>query len=104
MDEVFKALADEVRRGLLDRLFAQDGQTLTDLCQGETISRQGVSKHLALLEQAGLVVTVRTGREKRHYLNPVPVQEIADRWIGKYARRRTSAIAALRRALEEQQP
>ena len=101
MDAVFKALADGVRRRLLDRLFRDDGLTLAELCEGEAISRQGVSKHLGVLEAANLVVTVWTGREKRHYLNPVPVQDIADRWIGKYARRRASAITALRRALEE---
>ena len=101
MDLVFKALADSVRRRLLDRLFSDDGLTLAELCEGESISRQGVSKHLALLEEANLVVTVWTGREKRHYLNPIPVQDIANRWIGKYARRRASAIAALREALED---
>jgi len=102
MEKVFRALADRHRRGLLDRLFEEDGQTVGDLCAGQTITRQAVSKHLHILESAGLVVTFWVGREKRHYLNPVPIQEIGDRWIAKYARRRLRAVSALRNALEEE--
>lgn len=102
MEKVFRALADRHRRGLLDRLFEEDGQTLGDLCAGEAITRQAVSKHLHVLESAGLVVTLWVGREKRHYLNPVPIQEIGDRWIAKYARRRLRTVSALRNALEEE--
>jgi DNA-binding transcriptional ArsR family regulator len=86
MDKVFKALADASRRKLLDRLYAENGQTLNELCQRLDMTRQAVSKHLALLEDANLVATVRRGREKLHYLNPVPINEIAERWIGKYER------------------
>lgn len=100
MDAVFKALADASRRELLDRLFADNGQTLTQLCERLDMSRQAVSKHLAVLEAANLVVTVRRGREKLHYLNPVPIHEIADRWIGKYERGRLRALADLKRRLE----
>lgn len=102
MEQVFRALADRHRRRLLDRLFTQDGLSLAELCEGESITRQAVSKHLGILEDAGLVVTVRVGREKRHYLNPVPIQEIGDRWIAKYARRRLRAVSALKHALEEE--
>ena len=101
MDEVFKALADSSRRLLMDRLFKIDGQTLGQLCDGLDMSRQAVSKHLGILEQAGLVITHREGREKYHYLNPVPLQEITERWIAKYERRRVSAVTALKKALEE---
>jgi DNA-binding transcriptional ArsR family regulator len=101
LDIVFKALADSSRRAILDSLFRQDGQTLTELCAVADFSRQGLSKHLKILEKAGLVVTEWAGREKRHYLNPVPVQEIGERWIGKFARRRAGALIALRDALEE---
>ncbi len=101
MDEVFKALADATRRELLDRLKAENGQTLGELCERMTMSRQAVSKHLAILEAANLVATVRRGREKLHYLNPVPIGEIYDRWIGKYERARVAALADLKRALEE---
>ena len=101
MDEVFKALADPSRRELLDRLFADNGQTLNDLCARLAMTRQAVSKHLAILESANLVVTVRRGREKLHYLNPVPIHEIAERWIGKYERTRLDALAELKRGLEE---
>jgi len=99
-DEVFKALADPTRRHLLDRLFARDGRTLTELESELEMSRFGVMKHLRVLERAGLVVTRRSGREKLHYLNPVPIQEIADRWIGKYERGRLAALAELKRRLE----
>jgi DNA-binding transcriptional ArsR family regulator len=101
LDAVFKALADASRRALLDRLHAENGQTLSSLCVGHDMSRQAVSKHLAVLEEAGLVVTVKDGREKLHYLNPAPIAEIHDRWIGKYERSRVAAIQALKRALEE---
>ncbi len=101
MDEVFKALADATRRELLDRLRAENGQTLGELCERMAMSRQAVSKHLAILEAANLVATVRRGREKLHYLNPVPIGEIYDRWIGKYERARVAALADLKRALEE---
>lgn len=100
-DLVFKALADTTRRTLLDRLFERDGQTLTRLCRGMSASRQAVSKHLGILENAGLVTVVWEGREKRHFLNPVPVQSIAERWIHKFQQRQIRTITALKRALEE---
>jgi len=101
MDDVFKALADPTRRELLDRLRAGNGQTLGELCQRLDMSRQAVTKHLALLEAANLVATVKRGREKLHYLNPAPIGEIYDRWIGKYEQARVAALADLKRALEE---
>lgn len=101
MDEVFRALADPTRRELLDRLFEQDGQTLGELVAGLDMSRQAGSKHLEILEAAGLVVTRRAGRAKHHYLNPVPIRRIHDRWIGKYAEPWLSALEDLRRELEE---
>ena len=101
MDEVFKALADPSRRKLLDSLNAKGGQTLTELCSGLEMARQSVSKHLAVLETAGLVVTVWRGREKLHYLNAAPIAEISDRWINRYHHRRVSALAGLKRALED---
>jgi DNA-binding transcriptional ArsR family regulator len=100
MDEVFRALADRTRRAMLDRLFENDGLTLAELCEGQPMSRQAVSKHLAILEDAGLVVAVWRGREKIHFLNPMPVQEISERWIAKYARERLRAVSSLKRALE----
>lgn len=100
MDAVFKALADESRRELLDRLFENNGQTLGELCRDLAMSRQAVSKHLAILEDAGLVVTLWRGREKLHYLNPMPIQEIYERWIGKYERSRVKALADLKKGLE----
>ena len=100
MDDVFRALADASRRELLDRLFAQNGQTLNELCARLAMTRQAVSKHLAILEDANLVATVRRGREKLHYLNPVPIHEIAERWIGKYERHRLSALEELKKGLE----
>jgi DNA-binding transcriptional ArsR family regulator len=100
MDNVFKALADPTRRQLLDLLHARSGQTLGDLCEGLAMSRQAVSKHLALLEAANLVVTVWEGREKLHYLNPVPIHEISERWIGKFERSRLDALANLKQKLE----
>lgn len=99
-DLVFRALADASRRALLDRLFERNGQTLGDLARGMTMSRQAVTKHLAILEAAGLVTTLRRGREKLHYLNPVPIAEIADRWIGKFERARVEALVALKKELE----
>ena len=101
MDAIFKAMADRTRRQLLDRLFEAPGQTLSDLCQGLAMSRQSVSKHLGILEAAGLVVTEWRGREKHHFLNPMPIAELSDRWIDKYSKARTDAIVTLRRALEE---
>ncbi|MEA2693627.1 MAG: hypothetical protein QOJ16_3014 [Acidobacteriota bacterium] len=102
VDEVFKALADPSRRRLLDRLQARSGQTLVELCQKMEMTRQAVAKHLAVLEAANLVVTVKRGREKLHYLNPVPIQEIYDRWIGKFERHRVEALANLKQALEKE--
>src|ERR1700677_3649139 len=93
-------LADLVRRELLDALHGRGGQTLAELCVGRGMTRQAVSKHLAVLEGANLVATERRGREKLHYLNPVPIQEIADRWIGKYERSRLGALTDLKRRLE----
>ena len=99
-DEVFKALADASRRILLDRLNADDGQTLTELCAHLDMSRQAVTHHLALLEAANLVVTTWRGRDKLHFLNPVPLQEIYDRWIRKFERSRLRAMRDLKRRLE----
>ena len=101
MDKVFKALADGSRRQLLDRLYANNGQTLGQLCERLAMTRQAVTKHLVLLEEANLVATVRRGREKLHYLNPVPINEIADRWIGKFERARLQALSDMKKALEE---
>ncbi len=102
MESVFRALADRSRRALLDALFEEDGQPLTALCGELSMSRQAVSKHLRILEEAGLVATHFQGREKFHYLNPLPIAEIGDRWIAKYARRRVAAVAALKAGLEEE--
>jgi DNA-binding transcriptional ArsR family regulator len=100
-DKVFKALADASRRQLLDRLRKKNGQTLGDLCEGHDMSRQAVTKHLVLLEAANLVVTVKRGREKLHYLNPMPISDIYMRWIGKFEQGRVSALHNLKQALEE---
>ena len=100
MDKVFKALADPSRRQLLDRLYAEEGQTLGALADGLAMSRQAVSQHLALLEDANLIATVRKGREKLHYLNPVPIHEAHARWIAKFERPRLDALAALKQRLE----
>ena len=100
-DRVFRALADPTRRHLLDRLFERDGRTLTELESELEMSRFGVMKHLRVLEEAGLVVTRRAGREKHHFLNPVPVRQIHDRWIDKYTERVTSALLDLKNDLEE---
>lgn len=95
-DAVFKALADPTRRALLDALFGEDGRTVQELCDvAPTMTRFGVMKHLAQLEAANLVITVRHGRTKRHHLNAVPIQQLADRWIGKYAQPFTRALADL---------
>lgn len=103
MNDVFKALADPCRRELLDRLYEENGQTLAELCQRMDMTRQGVTKHLALLEAANLVVVVWRGREKLHYLNPAPIQQIHERWIGKFERNRLEALETLKRALEDSQ-
>jgi DNA-binding transcriptional ArsR family regulator len=104
MDAVFKALADPSRRRLLDRLHARNGQTLNELCEQMDMTRQAVTKHLVILEAANLVATVRDGREKRHFLNPVPINDIAERWIGKYERGRLKALADLKKNLEREEP
>ena len=100
-DMVFRALADPTRRHLLDRLFERDGRTLTELESELDMTRFGVMKHLRVLEGAGLVVTRREGREKLHYLNPVPIRLIHDRWIDKYTERRVSALVNLKKQLED---
>ena len=100
MDVVFRALADANRRQLLDSLHAKSGQRLGELCEQLDMTRQAATKHLDLLETAGLVVSFKRGREKLHYLNSVPINEIAERWIGKYERHRLSALAGLKRSLE----
>ena len=99
-DLVFRALADPTRRHLLDRLFERDGRTLTDLESDLEMTRFGVMKHLRVLEEASLVVTRRSGREKLHFLNPVPIRLIHDRWIDKYTERQVSALADLKHELE----
>lgn len=100
---MFQALADSTRRGILDRLFAHDGQTVGELAAAfeDDMTRYGVMKHLGVLEGAGLVVTRRVGREKHLYLNPVPIRQIHDRWTGKYSERRISALVSLKRRVEE---
>src|SRR5882757_6019007 len=100
MDAVFRALADPSRRLLLDRLHARNGQSLSELCEGLDMSRQAVTKHLVILEDAHLVIAIRRGREKFHFLNPVPINQIAERWIGKYERGRLTALAQLKKTLE----
>ncbi len=99
---MFRALADPTRRFLLDRLFARDGRTLTELESELEMTRFGVMKHLRVLEDAGLVVTRRRGREKLHFLNPVPIRLVHDRWIDKYTERRVSALAELKAELEKE--
>jgi len=99
-DAVFRALADASRRLLLDRLHAENGQTLNELCQGLDMTRQAVAKHLSILQDANLVSVRRQGREKLHFINPVPINEIAERWIGKFERPRLSALSALKKTLE----
>lgn len=100
-DAVFKALADETRRALLDRLFARDALTQGELEQAFPLSRFGIAKHLRVLEEAGLVTTRREGRRKLHFLNPVPIRQIHDRWIDKYTEPRLAALADLKVQLEE---
>jgi DNA-binding transcriptional ArsR family regulator len=100
-DVLFKALADPSRRTLLDLLHANDGRTLSDLCEHLDMTRQGVTQHLRLLESANLVATVRRGREKLHFLNPVPLQEIYERWIAKFDKPRLKALSDLKRRLEK---
>lgn len=102
MNDVFKALADSSRRELLDRLRDNNGQSLSQLCECMVISRQGVAKHLAQLEAVGLVTIRWQGREKLHYLNPVPIQQIYERWIGKFERDRLQALETLKKVLEEE--
>jgi DNA-binding transcriptional ArsR family regulator len=100
MDAVFKALADPTRRRLLDRLHARNGQTLSELCERADMTRQAVTKHLAILEAANLVVPQKSGRERLHYLNSVPIGEIAERWIDKFERGRLRALSDLKKNLE----
>lgn len=102
IDDVFKALADPTRRRLLDELFEEDGQTLSALEQRLPMSRFGVAKHLKVLEGAGLVTTRKRGREKLHFLNPVPIREVHDRWVSKYAEPWAQALTGLKRDLEEE--
>ena len=102
MDEVFKALSDPTRRALLDQLFKEDGQSLSALEEGLPMSRFGVMKHLKVLEEANLVVTRRRGREKLHFLNPVPIRLVYERWVSKYAEPWVSGLTALKRELEEE--
>lgn len=99
-DAVFRALADRSRRELLDRLYGRNGQTLGELCRGLAMTRQAVAKHLAILEEANLVSWKRLGREKLHFINPVPINEIAERWISKFEQPRLSALSALKKNLE----
>ena len=101
MDEVFKALADASRRTLLDRLHDQNGQTLGELCDGLEMTRQAVTKHLVILEEANLVTTIKHGREKLHYLNPVPIHQIGERWIRKFEHGKLAALSELKRQLEK---
>jgi DNA-binding transcriptional ArsR family regulator len=102
MDAVFKALADPTRRGLLDELFKRDGQTLTALEERLPMTRFGVMKHLKVLEEAGLITTQRNGREKLHFLNPVPIQLVHDRWVSKYAEPLAATLSDIKRELEEE--
>jgi DNA-binding transcriptional ArsR family regulator len=99
-DAVFRALADASRRQLLDRLHERNGQTLGELCHGLDMTRQAVAKHLAVLQEANLVSWKRQGREKLHFINPVPINEIAERWINKFERTRLSALSELKKSLE----
>jgi len=103
MDAAFKALADKSRRQLLDRLHNKNGQTLGDLCKGLEMSRQAVTKHLGVLEGANLVAVQWRGREKLHFINPVPIFDIADRWIGKFERGRLRALSDLKKSLEREE-
>src|SRR5437016_6684685 len=102
MDEVFRALADPTRRSLLDELFREDGQTLSALEERLPMTRFGVMKHLRVLEEAGLVTTKRRGREKLHFLNPVPIRLVHDRWVSKYAEPWAATLSELKQTLEEE--
>jgi uncharacterized protein YndB with AHSA1/START domain/DNA-binding transcriptional ArsR family regulator len=104
MDDVFKALADPSRRILLDALFREDGQTMTELQAHLEMSRFGVMKHLQILERAGLITSIKVGRERRHYLNPIPIQQVYDRWVSKYAGAWTGALTRLKYELEDTSP
>jgi DNA-binding transcriptional ArsR family regulator len=99
--DIFRALADPQRRELLDRLFEKDGLTLTELCGEAAMSRQAVSKHLGILESADVITTRMVGRHKYHYLNPVPIQEIANRWLNKFSQHQASVLINLRNELED---
>jgi DNA-binding transcriptional ArsR family regulator len=101
-DEVFRALADGSRRTLLDRLHRRNGQTLNELCEGLDMSRQAVTKHLSILESANLIAVQRQGREKLHFINPVPINDIAERWLAKFQRSHLRALSALKKALENE--
>ncbi|HEX3837563.1 MAG TPA: metalloregulator ArsR/SmtB family transcription factor [Steroidobacteraceae bacterium] len=101
-DDVFRALADASRRTLLDRLQRRDGQTLNELCAGLAMTRQAVTKHLAILQSANLIAVQRQGRAKLHFINPVPINDIAERWISKFQRHHLRALSALKKALEEE--
>src|SRR5699024_6767947 len=101
MNKVFKALADSGRRKLLDKLFSKNGQTLSELSEHLDMSRQGVTKHLTILEDANLIVTVWRGREKLHYLNPAPIHEVYERWIDKYEQNHVQALNTLKKALDK---
>jgi DNA-binding transcriptional ArsR family regulator len=103
MDEVFRALADPTRRGLLDRLYERDGRTLTELEEDLPMTRFGVMKHLRVLEEANVVKTRRRGREKLHFLNPVPIRLIHDRWVSKFAEPWAAALSELKQDLEEEE-
>ncbi len=103
MDNVFKALADQTRRHLLDELRESDGMTLSALCEQLDISRQAVTKHLQILEQANLVVPIREGRFKKHYLNPIPIQQLIHRWVGEFQQTRADAVISLKLNLEQEQ-
>ena len=103
MDKIFKALADRNRREMLDRLYETPGLTLSELIGDIDMARQSASRHVSVLERAGLVVTHWSGREKRHYLNAVPIAEIAERWIDKFSQRKAESLLALKQALEEQE-
>jgi len=104
IDKVFKALADPSRRELLDRLYARNGQTLGELCEGLEMARQSVTQHLGLLEAANLISVQKHGREKRHYFNPVPIHDIYERWIRKFEQQRLTALHDLKTRLERKRP
>jgi DNA-binding transcriptional ArsR family regulator len=100
-DDIFRALADASRRALLDGLHRRNGQTLNELCAGLDMTRQAVTKHLSILEQANLIAVQRRGRQKLHFINPVPINDIAERWISKFQRSHLRALSALKKSLEE---